>query len=417
MFWRQARECSYKRTRNDEKAGQVNGRQPAQPVAKPRVLIFQTHAENSGTQEISRLLNAGLSARNYDVIELFFVSTTAHLHAGDKVVVCALKPGRGVIYHVRMALLALAQFRRLKPDVVLAMQWGGNMLSAFVAPFAGSPVLIANQFTAPTVPPVARWIDKLQGSLGAFARIVVNSRAIENLFAHHPARYRKRVVLIDHGFRPKVSRLSKAEARRAFGLPEGAMLLGSVGRLSAGKHLDAAVRLLAREPGWHLALCGHGPEEERLRALSCELRCSDRLHLLGEIHPDRVGDVLAAFDVFVFPTTAETFGLAAVEAAQAGVPVVANSLPVLEEVLSINGKPCALFASSDDTDAFAAAVSRALTDVSLRESLMSLGRGLKDNYPPEKMFDAYDRLIREVLHERGQAGPPVAGHKHDAVCP
>jgi glycosyltransferase involved in cell wall biosynthesis len=371
-------------------------------VAKPRVLIFQTHAENSGTQEISRMLNAGLSARGYEVFELISVSTTAHMHAGDNVVVCSMKPGKGIAYHVRMALQVLVQFRRLRPDVVLSMQWGGNMLSAFIAPFAGSPVLIANQFTAPTVPPLARWIDRVQGASGSFARIVANSRAIERLFANHPARYRKRLVLIDHGFQPKTSRLSKADARRVLGLPPNGALLGSVGRLSTGKHLDAAVKLLPGQKGWRLALCGHGPEEERLRALAHDLGCADRLHLLGEVHPDRVGDVLAAFDVFVFPTIAETFGLAAVEAAQAGVPVVANTLPVLQEVLSVKGEPCALFVSPDDTGAFAEAVTRALSDEPLRDHLRSLGGHLEDNYPLEKMFDAYDELIQDVVTREGK---------------
>ncbi len=372
-------------------------------MAKPRILIFQTHAENSGTQEISRLLNAGLSSRGYDVVELFFVSTTANLHRGDNVVVCEMKPGKGVFYHIRMARLALAEFRRLRPDVVIAMQWGGNMLSALVAPFSGHPLIITSQFTAPTtVPPLVRQIDKLQGALGAFARIVVNSRAIETVFAQYPERYRERVVLIDHGFREKTTSLTKAQTRASFNLPADVTLLGSVGRLSADKRLDAAVRLLPRNPLWHLVLCGHGTEEGRLRALAHELGCAARLHLLGEVHPDRVGDVLAALDVFVFPTVAETFGLAAVEAAQAGVPVVANALPVLREVLSVNGEPCALFISTDDTDAFAAAVERVLSDRVLRERLISLGRGLRDNYPPERMFAGYDRLIRDTLREFGR---------------
>jgi glycosyltransferase involved in cell wall biosynthesis len=372
-------------------------------VAKPRVLIFQTHAENSGTQELSRTLNAGLSARGYDVRELVFVSTTAHMHSGDNVVVCPLKPGSGVAYHLQMARLALRQFREVRPDVVLSMQWGGNMLSALVAPFAGRPVLIANQFTAPeTVPAFARAIDTIQGTLGAFSRIVVNSRAVGQFFAQRPSRYRKRIVLIDHGFREKTSNLSKADARKALGVPEDGPLLGSVGRLSADKHLDAVVKILPRNPSWRLALCGHGSEEERLGALARTLGCEDRLHLLGEIHPDRVGDALAAFDVFVFPTAAESFGLAAVEAAQAGVPVVANTLPVLHEVLAVDGEPCAVFASSDDPEAFASAVANVLADGALRDRLKTLGRRLKDNYPPDRMFDAYDRLIQTALRERGR---------------
>jgi glycosyltransferase involved in cell wall biosynthesis len=42
--------------------------------------------------------------------------------------------------------------------------------------------------------------------------------------------------------------------------------------------------------------------------------------------------LVAAADVFAFPSTAEGFGLAAMEALAAGVPVVTRDLPVLREV-------------------------------------------------------------------------------------
>jgi glycosyltransferase involved in cell wall biosynthesis len=368
-------------------------------VARPRVLIFQTHAENSGTQEISRLLDLGLSKRGYDVFELFFVSTTSFLHSAPNVIVCALQPGRGVLYHIRMALLALSEIRRLRPDVILCMQWGGNMLSAFVAPFTGFPSIIANQFTAPTVPALARLIDRVLGTLGAFARVVVNSKTIEEIYSSYPKHYRKRLVRIEHGFKEKASNLSKAEARTTFGLPQGVPLLGSVGRLSTGKHFDAAIKLLSRNPDWLLALCGHGPEESKLRALATSQGCANRLILLGEIHPDRVGDFLTALDVFVFPSVAETFGLAAVEAAQAGIPVVANDLAVLREVLAVDDHPCALFVDANYTDSFSQAVSCLFSDEALCQRLTSAGRRLKARFPLEEMCDQYDRLIRVVLSE------------------
>ena len=271
------------------------------------------------------------------------------------------------------------------------------MLSAIIAPLAGSPVLIANQFTTPIVPPVVLWIDKIHGIFGAYSRIVVNSQTIEDHFAAHPLRYRKHLVRIDHGFRERASTLSKSEARSLFGLPQDAPLLGSVGRLAPSKHYDAAVKLLTRNAGWNLALCGHGPDRDRLRAIAGSLGCAGRLHLIGEVQSEKVGDFLAALDVFVFPSLAETFGLAAVEGAQAGAPLVVNDLSVLREVLAVEDQPCALFVDVDDTDAFATAVSRLLEDDVLRERLTTVGRRLKDRYPLDSMYDAYDRMIREAL--------------------
>ena len=111
--------------------------------------------------------------------------------------------------------------------------------------------------------------------------------------------------------------------------------MGSVSRLHPSKRLDTAIRLLADQPPWHLALAGQGPQQAPLRALAEQLGVLSRVHFIVEIAPERIGAFLRGLDVFVFPTAAETFGLAAVEAANAGVAAVVNDLPVLRECCRI----------------------------------------------------------------------------------
>ncbi len=368
---------------------------------KTRVLIFQTHADNSGTQELSLLLNIGLAARGYDTQELILVRGTDHLHDMPNLRVTDFPVGSGIIYHIRMAFLALKELRRAKADVILTMQWGGNMLTAFAAPFIGRPKIIASEFTPVSeLPRPVQWIDALQGSMGCFARIIMNTRTVQDEYAGHSESYRARFALIEHGFRQKTTNLSKTDSRQSFGLPQGVTVLGSVGRLFTQKHFDAAIRLLPGNPSWHLALAGHGPEQESLRALANSLGVADRTHILGEVNPERIGDFLAGLDVFVFPTIAETFGLAVVEAAQAGIPVVVNDIPVMREVLAADGEPSALFVNADDTEAFARAVSQILEDETLRLKLTGSGRRLKQRYSLDRMYDDYDRLIQETLSAR-----------------
>jgi glycosyltransferase involved in cell wall biosynthesis len=127
------------------------------------------------------------------------------------------------------------------------------------------------------------------------------------------------------------------------------------------------------------------------------LRVSDRLHLLGEITPRQMAEFLAALDVFVFPTQAETFGLAAVEAANAGVPSVVTDLPVLREVLSVEGKPTALFVDAADQTKLSAAVSRLLTDQKLSDELRQNAKGLKLRYSVDAMVEEYIRILGQVI--------------------
>jgi glycosyltransferase-like protein len=57
-----------------------------------------------------------------------------------------------------------------------------------------------------------------------------------------------------------------------------------------------------------------------------------RLTVLGPVANDELPALVAAAEVFAFPSTKEGFGLAAMEALAAGVPLVVRELPVLREV-------------------------------------------------------------------------------------
>ncbi|MHC2691980.1 glycosyltransferase involved in cell wall biosynthesis [Bradyrhizobium liaoningense] len=205
------------------------------------------------------------------------------------------------------------------------------------------------------------------------------------------------MVHVPHGFDDKALTLSKEAARHRFNLPPDCVLLGCAARLHPHKRLDLAIRLLPDQPSWRLALAGQGADAARLRQLANDLNVSDRVHWLGEIPPSRMADFLACLDVFVFPTQAETFGLAAVEAANAGVPSVVTDLPVLREVLSYEGRPTALFVDAADHAKLSAAVSTLLTDKHLSDELRQNAKGLRLRYSVDAMVDEYVRILEQVI--------------------
>jgi glycosyltransferase involved in cell wall biosynthesis len=220
---------------------------------------------------------------------------------------------------------------------------------------------------------------------------------MQSEYARYPASYSARMKHVAHGFDDKSLDLPKRIARQRFKLPLDHALLGCAARLHPHKRLDAAIRLLAGEPSWHLALAGQGPDEGRLRRLADELNVSDRLHFVGEISPQEMAGFLACLDVFVFPTQAETFGLAAVEAASAGVPLVVNDLAVLREVLSVEGKPAAVFVDAADDAKLLAAVSNVLTDTALSDVLRRNAKGLRSRYSVETMVDEYVQILDQAI--------------------
>ncbi|MEU5225997.1 glycosyltransferase [Streptomyces toyocaensis] len=132
----------------------------------------------------------------------------------------------------------------------------------------------------------------------------------------------------------------RERTRRRLGLPQGAFVVGGVGRLAPGKRFDVLVRALALLPEDHwLLLVGGGPEEHVLRRTAGEAGVSGRVLFTGERPgvpdgspgPD-LPSLTAAMDLFASPSADEAFGLAAVEALASGLPVLYASCPAIEDL-------------------------------------------------------------------------------------
>ena len=95
-----------------------------------------------------------------------------------------------------------------------------------------------------------------------------------------------------------------------------------VGRLSREKGIDLLAEsfLIARDhdPRLHLVLAGRGPEEDALRR-----RLGSAATFLGWVEGDRLAQVYASADLFMFASTTDTFGQVILEAQASGLPVLA----------------------------------------------------------------------------------------------
>ncbi|MDP6375015.1 MAG: glycosyltransferase [Pseudomonadales bacterium] len=124
--------------------------------------------------------------------------------------------------------------------------------------------------------------------------------------------------------------LSRDEARRALGLPAEGRLCAVVGRLHRKKRPDLALTafIAADLPGWRLVFVGDG---ELRGALESQVR-GESVIFTGFVEDAR--RYLAAFDALLMTSSAEeAFGMAALEAMAAGLPVVAPRVPGPQSVL------------------------------------------------------------------------------------
>ncbi len=120
-----------------------------------------------------------------------------------------------------------------------------------------------------------------------------------------------------------------------------------------------------------LVLCGGwGWKAEAVRQeIAAAAREGWAVHL-GYVGPGELAALYAGAELVALPSFYEGFGLPAIEALQAGAPLVASDLPVLREVAG----DAALYAPPDRPDLWADLISELLADGSLREEMRRKGR-------------------------------------------
>jgi len=158
-------------------------------------------------------------------------------------------------------------------------------------------------------------------------------------------------------------RAGRDVTRRRLGIPAGAVVVGYVGRLAAGKRPEAvneAVMHLNRCSGCRPAVAlyvGHAPKQEAATA-----------RRLGQIRPkpvfveraEHLGDLFAAMDCFLLASPSEGFSLAMIEAWLAGVPVVSTPVGAVPELETEHGPLVVRVGVGSKAAELAAAVRRAV---------------------------------------------------------
>ncbi len=189
-----------------------------------------------------------------------------------------------------------------------------------------------------------------------------------------------------HRFRPRAPSPGM-RARLTSGHPERRLVL-YVGRLAPEKSLER-LRPLTTVSDLHLALVGDGPARSRLAAVLA----GDRVTFTGELHGEELAAAYASADVFVFPSTTDTLGLALLEALASGLPVVAARTPASAELLE--GMVAGELVSPDDDRELMAAVDRLL--------------GGEPDRP------AIARALRRVATDWSEVTEELLGHYGDAL--
>jgi glycosyltransferase involved in cell wall biosynthesis len=285
---------------------------------------------------------------------------------------------RGVAAHLQL-------MRRLRPDVLQL-----NLRHPYACQYALAAGLVTRGVRVVAVEhrPVPA-ADRLQRAL---KRVTSPRLAAHVAVSNSSAREVERLA----GLRPGSVRTIHNGLAAVDAPPRhaGGALLGAAGRFVPQKGFDVLLTALAELPQASLLLVGDGPERPRLERLLDELGLRDRVELTG--WRDDASRLLAAVDAVVVPSRAEPFGLVALEAMGAGVPVVASDVDGLAEVV-IDGET-GLLVPPDDPRRLAEAIARVLVDRELGRTLGARGREVaRTTFSRERMTASYEDLYRAVL--------------------
>ena len=299
-----------------------------------RILQVTAPGPVGGLESVVAALSVGLARRGHEVTVTAAVGNGFAPHplldllsgAGVRVI----RTGRG--YWAEMAVLRRAA-RDTGAEVVHSHGYRSDVLTRVAAHAGRFPtVATVHGFTGGGMK--NRAYERLQlFALRGFDAVVPVSAPLAGRLqaAGIPPR---RLHLVPNAYAPLFRPEDRVTARRRLGLPEEGKVIGWVGRLSREKGPDVAIRALAgvRDRNWVAVFLGDGPERPALERLAAEQGVASRIRWMGTW--SGAGAVMAAFDVLLLSSRTEGTPVVLLEAAAAGVPIVATAVGGVPDLLN-----------------------------------------------------------------------------------
>jgi len=186
--------------------------------------------------------------------------------------------------------------------------------------------------------------------------------------------------------------------RSVFGFSSDNVIIIYVGRLSPEKNISLLLRAFYGAAMTYdhirLLLVGDGPDRDNLEAQVKHMNIGSKVYFTGMIDYKDIPSYLAASDIFVNPSSAETFGLSTVEGMAAGLPVLGIDAPGTGDIIEdgVTG-----LITTDDLAVFTAKLVRLSTEHELRQRMGINASAASKKYDirttTEILIEHYQKLI------------------------
>jgi len=311
-------------------------------------------------------------------------------------------------------------FKALKPGIVHAHTPKGGLLGMVAATLAGVPARVYHihglpMMTATGMKKRLLWCSEWMSCRLAHTVLCVSRSVRDVAVAHGLVGGEKVRVLCDGSingvdsakrFRRDEELLRESQRIRAEnGIQAHELVVGFVGRVVRDKgivELEQAWNRVRRDfPSAHLLIVGPQERQDPVpRSVVDRLMSDPRVHMVGQ--DMNVPRWFGAMDVLALPTYREGFVVTALEASAMELPIVATDVPGCRDAV-VNGQT-GILVPAYDADALARALSRYLSDASLRMLHGAQGRARCIKlFGPERLWQATVDVYGQLGEDRGVA--------------
>jgi glycosyltransferase involved in cell wall biosynthesis len=281
---------------------------------------------------------------------------------------------------------AISHAWRWQPDVIHAHWWFPNGVAASTASrLCGIPLVTTSHGTdlrllekKPAARPLAKYVFKRSSRITCVSRWLASKAAPMC-----------RSVPVVAPMPVEVTQFNPTDDRDA-------NRIVFVGRLSAQKGIEAAIRALALlRQSIVLDVVGDGPDRQAMVDLANTLGLSERILWRGHVRHDHIPALLARASVLVAPFVDEGLGLVAAEAQLCETPPVGFASGGLPDV--IENDITGILVPPGDVTSLASAVERILVEPGLREKMGRVGRiAALARFSPAAVASRYAQVYKEA---------------------
>lgn len=303
-------------------------------------------------------------------------------------------------FNIRFLFSLVSLIKKERVNLIHSHLLGSNVYASMAGLLAHVPVVATYHGMVDVNPDERfRWIKHTAMRLGIKRYVVVSKKLLENIEDQDLLDPLRTSVVYNGIDTEKYGLTDSSAIKEELGLPDDAILVGSLGNIRPAKAYDllikSAVSVISEFPQTHFIIAGHKKPSlmAELQRLIDQLGIGEHIHFLG--FRQNSAEMLSQMDVFMLSSRSEGFSISTIEAMATGLPVLATRCGGPEEILEhdVTG----WLVKAGDDRALSDGLKIMLTNKTTCERMASASKSsVKDHFGLQTMLGEYEKIYEKL---------------------